>query len=129
MITCYRLLGGDTKYDNLTNCISRALARRISRDAAMIAETYPDERYLPDNSVLLASLKNHDIIFGTHYDQLINKWKCSAAPKLIDPHTGTLVFAITEGAKRKSRSRSSGAAFSLVYLFHANLEFFDQQVQ
>ncbi len=127
MLTSYKLLGGDTKYDALTHAISAALARRISRDSAMIAETYPNERYLPDNSVLLSSLKCHDIAFGTHYDQVIQKWRKTAAPELLDENTGTLVFAITEGAARKSRSRSSGAAFSLVYLYHADPEFFDEQ--
>jgi len=127
MITCYRLLGGNRRYDSLTNKISEALARQISRDAAMTAQTYPGERYIPDNSVLLASLKNHDIIFGTHYSDLISKWRRSAVPKLIDLNTGTLVCAVSEEAKRKSASRSSGAAFSLVYLFHADPQFFEQQ--
>src|SRR5262249_7833820 len=83
MLTCYRLLGGDTTYDALTHRISQALARRISRDAAMMAQTYPNERYTPDNSVVLASLKNHDIAFGTHYQELINRWEQSASQKLV----------------------------------------------
>lgn len=127
MLTCHRLLGGDIRYDALTHKISEALARRIARDAAMIAQTYPNERYIPDNSVALASLKNHDIAFGTQYHRIISKWEQSASQKLIDRQTGTLVFSISPGAMLRSRSRSSGAAFSLLYLFHADAEFFDRQ--
>jgi len=127
MLTCYRLTGGDTRYDTLTHRISEALARRINLDAAMIAQTYPGERYIPDNSVVLASLKNHDIAFGTQYRQLISKWRLSAEEKLIRNDTGTLVFAISPGAKLRSQSRSSGVAFSLLYLFHADPEFCGQQ--
>jgi hypothetical protein len=127
MLTCYRLLGGDARYDVLTHRISKKLAHAISHDAAMIAETYPNERYIPDNSVLLASLKNHDVAFGTHYGEVIRKWRETAAPRLLDDSTGTLVFAITAGAAEKSRSRSSGAAFALVCLFHADPEYFEEQ--
>ncbi len=127
MLSCYRLAGGDTRYDALNHRISEALARRINQDAAMIAQTYPNERYIPDNSVVLASLKNHDIAFGTEYNRLLSRWRQSATAKLIDNDTGTLVFAIAPGAVLKSRSRSSGLAFSLLYLSHADPEFCMQQ--
>lgn len=127
MITCYRLLGGDGRYDALTHQMSKKLAYAISHDNAMIVETYPNERYIPDNSVLLASLKNHDVAFGTHYDLIIRKWRETAAPRLLDNSTGTLVFAITAGAAKKSRSRGSGATFALLYLFRADPQYFDQQ--
>src|SRR5262249_34590598 len=62
----------------------------------------------------------------THYHELISRWERSASEKLVDRTTGTFVFTISEGAAQRSRSRSSGVAFALVYLFHADPQFFRQ---
>jgi hypothetical protein len=127
MLGAYRFLGGDGRFDTVHQAIAAALARRLRASPIYCAETYPGETYLPDNVVVLASLRNADPLFGTQHGEVAARWLTVARERLLDPRTGLLVFGIDRAGNHVEGSRGSGAGWNSLYLPFIHQEFAKEQ--
>lgn len=71
MITKYKALRGDRKYDELLGSLCSAMNRRIKNSKSFNLETYPDEPiYVPDMLVAVIALKQ----YGGKYESTVKTW-------------------------------------------------------
>ena len=118
MLGARRMLGGDSGYDVLHRDVSAALARRILLSpAGGYLETFPGMIFVPDNSVVLASLALHDRIFGPTHAAAIARWVEHTRSRLIDPETGLIATMVSpHGGARLGGARGSYACWNSIYL-------------
>jgi hypothetical protein len=65
MISRYKEIGGDNKYDDTYHSLCKAMNRRICQSPIFTASTYPEEYiYIPDMLVAIVALSNYDYQYG-----------------------------------------------------------------
>lgn len=91
MISRYKQIGGDNKYDGLYHSLCKAMDRRISQSPIFNAHTYPGECiYVPDMLVAIVALSNYANQYGGKYQSTVDKWIEKASSEWIDQETGLL---------------------------------------
>ena len=79
MISRYKQIGGDGKYDGLYHSLCKAMNRRIRQSKSLNLPTYPGEYiYIPDMLVAIVALANYSM----------NMWMERAKKEWIDKETG-----------------------------------------
>jgi hypothetical protein len=68
---------------------------RMKRGCVLAAESYPDECWMFDNVLALASMRIADHLDGTDHSAFIREWLTMARAKLIHRDTGLLVSSFT----------------------------------
>ena len=103
-----------SRHRSLLGQLAAALLRKLAHGPCGLAETYPGELYMPDNTVALAALalaaragSAPDLAPG-----LLHKLHARYA----DPRSGLLPFHLSPSCQALDRDRSSGAAWNLLYL-------------
>ena len=124
LIGLYRKLGGGSKFEELNLKISEALARRILSCPFRFLETFPNQIFIPDNSVVIASLalydRNHN---ERRFAQAVDAWLDYTKSKLLDPSTSILVPWVDSQGRPVGRPRGSYATWNVFYLLQADNEF------
>jgi hypothetical protein len=97
--------------------LAAAIARKIDQGPCGLAETYPNEIYLPDNAVALAALSLAERAGlgpkqGPNAQKMVEKIHIFHS----DKDTGLWPFRIGPYCKPTSELRASGASWSLLYL-------------
>jgi hypothetical protein len=123
MLAAYRYLGGDGRYADKYEAIVKSLSASLEAAPLMCAQTYPGEVYIPDNTVVVATLGLHDKADPAHATGTARRWFAQAGPRLRDPKTGLLVFSLDVKAKPAQLSRGSGSTWDCFYLGYADPAF------
>ena len=97
MISRYKQIGGDGKYDDIYHSLCKAMDRRICHSPIFNAPTYPGECiYIPDMLVAIVALSNYAHQYGGKYQSTVDKWLEKASSEWIDKETGLLASFLEE---------------------------------
>lgn len=116
MLGCYRLLGGDSEFDNLYTEISEELARRMRASPSLHIETFPGTIFTADNTILIASLKIYDLIHGPIYHELVERWVDYTKQHLLDRETGLVVYYVNMDGSPNGTPRGVLQAWNSIWL-------------
>lgn len=95
MISSYKLLTCDTKYDDLYHDLCRTMNRRILQSHYLNLETYPGELiYVPDMLVAIVALSNYSKQYGGKYYSTVHSWLQNMQDNWIDEESGLMVSYI-----------------------------------
>ena len=91
MISRYKQIGGDGKYDGMYHSLCKAMNRRIRQSPYWNCETYPGELvYIPDMLVAIVALHNYSCQCDENYSTTVKMWIERARKEWIDKETGLL---------------------------------------
>ena len=131
MISRYKQIGGDGKYDGLYHSLCKAMNRRIRQSQYLNCKTYPGELvYIPDMLVAIVALHNYSRQFKGEYDTTVRMWIERAKNEWLDEETGLLASfldaenGITQIVKPVKGSYS---ALNIYYLSLIDPEFAKEQ--
>jgi len=97
MISRYRQIGGDDKYDGLYHSLCKAMNRRIRQSKSLNLQTYPGECiYIPDMLVAIVALANYSNQYDGKYSTTVSLWIERAQKEWIDKETGLLASFLVE---------------------------------
>ena len=97
MISRYKQIGGDNKYDGLYHSLCMAMNKRICQSPIFNAPTYPGECiYIPDMLVAIVALSNYANQYDGKYQSTVNQWIEKASSEWIDQETGLLASFLEE---------------------------------
>jgi len=120
MITDFRLLGGDDRYDNLLHSCCEALVRRMKDspyDLNLLS--FPRKQiFIADMLVTLVALRNYGRLFNGQYQDVVEAWISNAKQLWTMPGSGILA-AMLPGASRYAKKpvlRGSSAGLNCSYL-------------
>ena len=89
MISRYKQIGGDGKYDELYHSLCKEMNRRIRQSKSLNLPTYPGEYiYIPDMLVAIVALANYSSQYQGKYSTTVNMWVERAKKEWIDKETG-----------------------------------------
>ena len=91
MISRYKQIGGNGKYDGLYHSLCKAMNRRIRQSQCLNCRTYPGEQfYVPDMLVAIVALSNYSSQYDGEFSTTVNMWIERAQKEWIDKETGLL---------------------------------------
>ena len=133
MISRYKLIGGDRKYDGLYHTLCRSMNRRIRQSPIMNLPTYPGESiYIPDMLVAIVALNNYASQYNGEYSSTVKLWIERAKKEWIDQETG-LLASFLEDNNGKSQIvlpvKGSYSALNCYYLSLVDSEFAQGQYE
>lgn len=97
MISRYKQIGGDNKYDGLYHSLCKAMNKRICQSPIFNAPTYPGECiYIPDMLVAIVALSNYANQYDGKYQSTVDQWIEKASSEWIDQETGLLASFLEE---------------------------------
>ena len=97
MISRYKQIGGDGKYDDIYHSLCKAMDRRICQSSIFNAPTYPGECiYIPDMLVAIVALSNYAHQYDGKYQPTVDRWIEKASSEWIDQDTGLLASFLEE---------------------------------
>lgn len=132
-----RLLGGlllitpsaerDVALEQQFHRQSAVLAQAFSESPTHYLEAYPGQSWPVDNVVALTSLKLHDDLYQTHYQDIIDAWLVYTKSHL-DPSTGLIPHHIDAATGELLQgSRGSSLVLALSFLPELDADFSRQQ--
>ena len=131
MISRYKQIGGDGKYDGLYHTLCKSMNRRIRQSPIMNLPTYPGESiYIPDMLVAIVALNNYASQYNGEYSSTVKLWIERAKKEWIDKGTGLLAsFLVQNGnsAKIEPPVKGSYSALNCYYLSLIDTEFAKEQ--
>ena len=133
MISRYKQIGGDRKYDGLYHTLCRSMNRRIRQSPIMNLPTYPGESiYIPDMLVAIVALKKYASQYNGEYSSTVKLWIERAKKEWIDQETG-LLASFLEDNNGKSQIvlpvKGSYSALNCYYLSLVDSEFAQGQYE
>ena len=91
MITGYKALCSDTKYDRLLDSLCITMDRRIQESENLNLQTYPAEFiYVPDMLVAIVALDRYSTLHKGKYYPTVSQWLDRARTEWTDSRTGLL---------------------------------------
>ena len=133
MISRYKQIGGDGKYDGLYHTLCKSMNRRIRQSPIMNLPTYPGESiYIPDMLVAIVALHNYASQYNGEYSPTVKLWIERAKKEWIDKETGLLAsFLVQNGnsAKIEPPVKGSYSALNCYYLSLIDTEFAKEQYE
>lgn len=99
MLATRRVVEEKASYKELFSARAELIQERLGRNSVMAVESYPNECWLFDHALALASLRIGEFLDHTDHAPLCRKWVSVAREKLADPKTGILVSSYTTRAK------------------------------
>ncbi|MEZ4910047.1 MAG: hypothetical protein R2774_04200 [Saprospiraceae bacterium] len=130
VLSCYRLLTQDDRYNALHDSLSLFLYRRFTQSKFLNLESYPQNIWIPDNIVALASLHLHSKITGSEYGTVTNDWVLYAKSNLLDKESGLLVSKINSyTGKMEEGTRGSMLGWSILFMNRFDSLFARQQYE
>lgn len=131
MISGYKQIGGDNKYDELYHSLCETMNRRISQSSSMNLPTYPGEDiYMPDMLVAIVALSNYARQNNGQYAETVKKWVDKARLEFVDSETGLLASFLPENGTAsdyKMPIKGSYSALNCYYLTFVDTVFAKEQ--
>ena len=126
MISRYKQIGGDNKYDDTYHSLCKAMNNRICQSPIFNAPTYPGECiYIPDMLVSIVALSNYAHQYSGKYQSTVDKWIKKASSEWIDQETGLLASFLEENhgkAQIVLPVKGSYSALNCYYLSFAGIK-------
>lgn len=119
MISGYKHLTVDNKYDALYHDLCEAMNRRILQSPYLNLETYPGELiYVPDMLVAIVALSNYSKQYSGKYYSTVHSWLQNMQDNWIDNESGLLVSYIPTNDSYMGRLpiKGSYSALNCYYL-------------
>jgi hypothetical protein len=117
VLALHRRVAPQSRFAELNNRISDALARRLRASVAGILETYPGEAYPVDNATVFASLVMHRGISGAANDDVISAMRVRYSQDWRNPRNNLLYQAIDPRDGRvRDQARASGTALAAYFI-------------
>ena len=132
MISGYKQLGGNNKYDRLYRQLCQTMNRRILRSPNLNLETYPGEViYVPDMLVAIVALANYSRQNKGEYRHTVDSWIRLMQKNWIDNESGQIASFIPNGKSETDRLQAKGSysALSCYYLTFVDQEFAKAQYE
>lgn len=131
MISGYKAIGGEKKYDSLYHKLCSTMNRRLLASMTFNLETYPGEYiYVPDNLVAYVALANYSRQYNGKYNSTVSRWTELMQNKLSDEKTGLIPSFIGEGIHHNYLPvKGSYTALSCYYLTFINQEYARDQYE
>ena len=133
MISRYKQIGGNGKFDGIYHSLCKAMDRRITQSPILNAPTYPGECiYVPDMLVAIVALSNYAHQYGGKYQSTVDKWIEKAKTEWIDKETGLLASFLEEDngkAQIVLPVKGSYSALNCYYLSQVAPEFAQEQYE
>ena len=133
MISGYKHIGGDSKYDKLYDDVCETMNRRILLSPNLNLQTYPGELiYVPDMLVAIVALANYSRQNGGKYWSIVHQWVDEMKTNWIDPTSGLLASFIPYSASSYSSSlpvKGSYSALNCYYLTFVDEDFARSQYE
>ena len=130
MISGYKQLGGDKKYDKLYKQLCETMNRRILQSPNLNLQTYPGELiYVPDMLVAIVALSNYSKQNKGEYWPTVHSWLQLMQNDWIDEKSGQIASFIPDGEAwiGKLPAKGSYSALSCYYLTFVDEEFAREQ--
>ena len=131
MISRYKQIGGDGKYDDLYHSLCKAMNRRIRQSKSLNLPTYPGEYiYIPDMLVAIVALANYSSQYEGKYSTTVNMWVGRAKKEWIDRETGlvaSFLEAYNDSVQIVLPVKGSYSALNCYYLSLVDPEFAKEQ--
>ena len=131
MISRYKQIGGDGKYDDLYHSLCKAMNRRIRQSKSLNLPTYPGEYiYIPDMLVAIVALANYSSQYEGKYSTTVNMWVERAKKDWIDRETGlvaSFLEAYNDSVQIVLPVKGSYSALNCYYLSLVDPEFAKEQ--
>ena len=126
MISGYKQIGGDGKYDDIYHSLCKAMNRRIRQSPNLNLPTYPGESiYLPDMLVAIVALSNYSHQNHDEYTTTVKMWVEKAKTEWLDKNTGMLVSFLPE----EDLLKGSYSALNCYYLTFIDKDFAKDQYE
>ena len=133
MISRYKQIGGDSKYDGQYHILCRSMNRRIRQSPILNLPTYPGECiYVPDMLVAIVALANYSKQYQGEYAATVKLWIDKAKKEWIDQETGLLASFLVEDkgyAEIVLPVKGSYSALNIYYLSLIDSEFAKEQYE
>lgn len=133
MISRYKHIGGDGKYDGIYNTLCKSMNRRIRQSPILNLPTYPGECiYVPDMLVAIVALANYSQQYQGEYATTVKLWIDKAKKEWIDQETGLLASFLVEDkgyAEIVLPVKGSYSALNTYYLSLIDSEFAKEQYE
>jgi hypothetical protein len=130
MISGYKQLCGDKKYDKLYKQLCKTMNRRILQSPNLNLQTYPGEFiYVPDMLVAIVALANYSKQNKGEYWSTLHSWLQLMQNDWIDEKSGQIASFIPDGEVwiGKLPAKGSFSALSCYYLTFVDKEFAKEQ--
>lgn len=132
MISGYKKIGGDKKYDQLFHDLCKTMNRRIVKSPCLNLQTYPGEAiYVPDMLVGIIALSEYSKMYGGKYGTTVKRWVKRAKKDWLDSETGLLVSALNENGTQIDGApvKGSYSALNCSYLSYIDEKFAKEQYE
>lgn len=129
MISGFKQIGGDDKYDKLYRRLCETMNRRILQSPDLNLQTYPGELiYVPDMLVAIVALANYSRQNNGEYWPTVHAWIEEMRKNWIDENSGMVMsFIPAEDWGGRFPAKGSYSALSCYYLTFVDEEFARQQ--
>ena len=131
MISRYKQIGGDGKYDDLYHSLCKAMNRRIRQSKSLNLPTYPGEYiYIPDMLVAIVALANYSSQYEGKYSTTVNMWVERAKREWVDKETGLVASFLevyNDSVQIVLPVKGSYSALNCYYLSLVDPEFAKEQ--
>ena len=130
MISGYKTVGGNDKYDALFDRLCEAMARRLENSPILNLQTFPGTYvYVPDVLVAIVALSNYAHLNGGKYQSIVEKWLWNMKANNMDPDTGLIMSLVPDGETWIGTQPVLGSysALSVYYLTYVDEAFAREQ--
>ena len=130
MISGYKELGGNSKYDTIYSELCKTMNRRILNSYNYNLKTYPGECiYVPDMLVAIVALANYSRQNNNEYTQTVKLWLNDIKEYWIDDYSGLIMSFIPDEGNYYIGNiiRGSYSALSCYYLTFVDEKFAKDQ--
>jgi hypothetical protein len=117
MLGCHRLLDPASRFAALHDTLSRVLYGRYLRTPSHCLNSYPSMAWVPDNTVVLASLQLHSDLTGSPYRAFCQQWVAYARQHLTDPQTSLLLSKPATRHQEAEEPRGAMLSWSINFLY------------
>jgi len=116
-LSLHRLLKPESRYAELNDRITAALAARLDSSPLLLLETYPNEMYPVDNSAVIGSIGLYDRATGADHSDLLMRCEKKLRSNYIDNASGLMIQAVnSDTGVAVDQPRGSGTALGLYFL-------------
>ena len=130
MISGYKQVGGDNRYDDLFKKLCETMNRRILLSPHLNIPTYPGELiYVPDMLVAIVALSNYSKQNNGEFLQTVLAWESEMRRNWVDKESGLILSYIPEDDywQVSPPAKGSYSALSCYYLTFVDEEFAREQ--
>ena len=131
MISRFKQIGGDNRYDGIYHSLCKAMNRRIRQCPYLNLPTYPDGYiYIPDMLVAIVALHNYSCQYDGKYSTTVEMWIDRARKEWIDKETGLVASILAEdydSVEIQQPIRGSYSSLNCYYLSLIDREFAKEQ--